>query len=255
MHKLLAPFRFVSALIYSLACITMVLVYLQWVKPEKKVGIIRAWSRAFIKIVGIDLKCEGEIYPEHCLLLANHVSFLDIFALDSQKPGRFIAKSEIANWPIFGRIAKGVDTLFIERKNRRSIIEVNAQLSDALKAKQTVMLFPEGRTSPGLTLLPLKPNLIEPAVISNTPVQPVALCYLENGQKTTKASYANVSIFACLWTIVSTPGLALTVKFLPVIHPDGKNRHDVARLASASMSAAMGVKDPMLENEQQGLHN
>ena len=127
MHKISGAFRFVAALLYVVACITMVLFYLQWVKPEKKVGIIRSWAAFLIKIVGIKLKCEGEVYPSHCLLVANHVSFLDIFALDSQKPGRFIAKSEIANWPIFGRIAKGVDTLFIERKNRRSIVEVNEQ--------------------------------------------------------------------------------------------------------------------------------
>ncbi len=248
MHKISGAFRFVAALLYVVACITMVLFYLQWVKPEKKVGIIRSWAAFLIKIVGIELKCEGEVYPSHCLLVANHVSFLDIFALDSQKPGRFIAKSEIANWPIFGRIAKGVDTLFIERKNRRSIVEVNEQLSLALQAGQTVMLFPEGRTSLGLSLLPLKANLMEPAVMSGTPIQPVVLCYTENGEKTTKASYANISIFACLWTIVSTPNLALTMKFLPVIDTHGKARREVAKIASASMSEAMGVPDPMLEN-------
>ena len=111
--------------------------------------------------------------------------------------------------------------------------------------KQTIMLFPEGRTSPGLTLLPLKANLIEPAILSATPVLPVALCYTEQGRKTTKASYANVQIFACLWTIVSTPGLALTMKFLPLIDVYGKTRHEVAKEASALMSAAMGVEDPM----------
>ena len=170
---------------------------------------------------------------------------MDIFALNAMKPGRFIAKSEIAGWPVFGRIAKGVDTLFIQRKNRRSIISVNEQISAALMQHQTIMLFPEGKTSEGVSLLPLKPNLIEPAILSGTPVLPVAICYTENGEKTTKASYANISIFKCLWTICSTPGLAVTLKVLPTINVEGKTRHEVACEASALMSAAMGVADPM----------
>ena len=248
MNKFLGAIRFIGALVFALACITVVLLYLQWIKPENKVNIIRSWSQAFLKLVGLQVKVEGQVYPNYCLLLANHVSFLDIFALNSQKPGRFIAKSEIADWPVFGQIAKGVDTLFIQRKNRRSILEVNQQLGEALKEEQTVMLFPEGRTSVGLTLLPLKSNLIEPAIISNTVIQPVVLCYTENGEKTTKASYANVSIFKCLWTIVTTPNLGLTIKFLPIITPQGKDRHEVARLASAQMSEALGVPDPMKQN-------
>lgn len=246
MNKIVGAARFVSALFYALACILLVLFYLQWVKPEKKKDIIRSWARTFINIVGMRFDVQGEVYDRYCLIVANHISFIDIFALNAMKPGRFIAKSEIAGWPVFGRIAKGVDTLFIERKNRRSIISVNEQISAALMKGQTIMLFPEGRTSIGVSLLPLKANLIEPAVLSGTPVMPVAICYTENGEKTTKASYANISIFKCLWTICSTPGLAVTLKVQPVIDVDGKTRHEVAAEASAVMSRAMGVPDPML---------
>lgn len=245
MSKAVGVFRFVAALVYAVACILMVLFYLQWVSPNKKVGLLRSWSAAFLRIVGIKLKIEGDIYDKHCLIVANHISFIDIFGLNVAKPGRFIAKSEIANWPIFGRIAKGVDTLFIERKNRRSIVTVNQQISDALSKQQTIMLFPEGKTSVGMTLLPLRSNLIEPAVMSRTPVQPFVLVYRENGMPTTKASYAHISLFPCLWNIVSTPGLSLTVKALPLIDPTGKDRRQVAAEASAMMSEAMGVVDPM----------
>ena len=245
MHKIVGVFRFFAALLFALACIVLVLVYLQWVSPSKKRGVIKTWAAAFMRIVGMKWHVEGEVYDKPCLIVANHISFIDIFALNAVKPGRFIAKSEIADWPVFGRIAKGVDTLFIQRKNHRSIITVNQQISGALMDKQTIMLFPEGKTSPGLTLLPLKANLIEPAILSGTPELPVALCYTENGQKTVKASYANIQIFVCLWTIVSTPGLELTMKFLPLIDVNGKTRHEVAKEASALMSAAMGVDDPM----------
>ena len=254
MNKIVGCYRFVCGLLFALACILLVLFYLQWVKPEAKRNIIRSWARTFINLIGMKFRVKGEVYENPCLIVANHISFVDIFALNALKPGRFIAKSEIAGWPVFGRIAKGVDTLFIERKNHRSIIAVNEQISAALMQKQTVMLFPEGKTSIGVSLLPLKANLIEPAVLSGTPVQPVAICYTENGQKTTKASYANISIFDCLWTICSTPGLAVTLKVLPIIDVTGKTRHEVAHEAAASMSEAMGVPNPM-QNQPEKLHH
>lgn len=245
MNKIVGSFRFILALLFALACILLVLFYLQWIKPEAKRKIIKTWARTFIDMIGMRFSVEGDVYKSHCLIVANHISFVDIFALNAMKPGRFIAKSEIAAWPVFGRIAKGVDTLFIQRKNIRSIISVNEQISAALMQHQTIMLFPEGKTSEGVSLLPLKPNLIEPAILSCTPVLPVAICYTENGVKTTKASYANISIFKCLWTICSTPGLAVTLKVLPTINVEGKTRHEVACEASALMSSAMGVTDPM----------
>ncbi len=244
MQKIVGSIRFMLAIIYAVACILMVLLYMQWLKPENKVGVLRAWSLAFLKIVGIRLKLEGTVYDKHCLLIANHISFIDIFGLDAIKPGRFIAKSEIADWPIFGRIAKGVDTLFIKRKSRRSILEVNEQISEALSKKQTIMLFPEGRTSVGMTLLPLRSNLIEPAVMSGTPIQPFVLIYRENGMPTTKVAYTDISLFGCLWNIVTTKGLTLTIKALPLIDPSDKDRRQVAAEASAMMSEAMGVVDP-----------
>ena len=245
MKTIRGALRFTAAMIFVVACILAVLLYLQWVKPEKKIGFLRSWCRVLLRIVGIDLKIEGTVYEKHCLIVANHISFMDIFGLNVVKPGRFIAKSEIAGWPIFGRIAKGVDTLFIERKNRRSIVTVNEQISDALSKKQTIMLFPEGRTSVGTTLLPLRSNLMEPAVMSETPIQPIVLLYREHGMPTTKASYTDLSIFACLWNIVSSDGLTLTLKVLPLIDPKGKDRREVAAEASALMSKAMGVVDPM----------
>ena len=254
MNKVVGVFRFVAALCFALGCIVLVLLYLQWIKPEAKRTIIKSWARTFIRMIGMRLTIEGTVYEDSCLIVANHISFVDIFALNAMKPGRFIAKSEIADWPVFGRIAKGVDTLFIQRRNHRSIIAVNEQISAALMQKQTIMLFPEGKTSIGVSLLPLKANLIEPAVLSATPVLPVAICYTEKGQKTTKASYANISIFKCLWTICSTPDLAVTLKVLPVIDVRGKTRHEVAAEAAAVMSQAMGVPNPMID-QPEGLHH
>ena len=81
--------------------------------------------------------------------------------------------------------------------------------------------------------------------MSATPIQPIVLLYREHGLPTTKASYTDISLFACLWNIVSSDGLTLTIKVLPLIDPTGKDRREVAVEASAMMSEAMGVVDPM----------
>ena len=84
MNKIVGAARFVSALFYALACILLVLFYLQWVKPEKKKDIIRSWARTFINIVGMRFDVQGEVYDRYCLIVANHISFIDIFSIYSR---------------------------------------------------------------------------------------------------------------------------------------------------------------------------
>ena len=81
--------------------------------------------------------------------------------------------------------------------------------------------------------------------MSATPIQPIVLLYREPGLPTTKASYTDITLFACLWNIVSSDGLTLTIKVLPLIDPTGKNRREVAAAASAMMREARGVVEPM----------
>lgn len=78
MNKIVGSFRFVLALLFALACILLVLFYLQWIKPEAKRKIIRTWARSFINMIGMRFSVEGDVYKSHCLIVANHISFVDI---------------------------------------------------------------------------------------------------------------------------------------------------------------------------------
>lgn len=117
------------------------------------------------------------------LLYSNHVSWLDIFALNSVSPLTFIAKSEIADWPLAGVLAKRSGTLFIERGKRHAVRQVIQEAVEVLKAGRTVAVFPEGTTGAGDELLPFHSNFIQPALLAGVAVVPVSLQYQDESGK------------------------------------------------------------------------
>ena len=245
MNTLRGALRFSAMMLFAVYIYLLALFCLLWLPVKKKEGILNFHARMMMAILGIGARIEGKVEPGTALGIANHVSFVDIVLLYIAHPGRFVAKKEIASWPVIGTITKGTDTLFIDRKNNRSILGVNAAIAASLKAKEDVYVFAEGRTGDGTKLLPFKSNLFQPAVDTGSDIQPVALCYEYGGKLTDKASYCSKNLLKCLWDIVTTPGITATIKVLAPIKTAGKNRHQLAREASAAMAAAMGVDDPL----------
>ena len=109
------------------------------------------------------------------MVCANHVSFLDIFVLDAVLPSRFVAKKEIASWPVFGMISRGVGTLFIDRSRRRAVLEVAELMSSTMKKGENVLFFPEGTTGKGDVLLPFYANLFTAGPRAEAEILPVTL--------------------------------------------------------------------------------
>ncbi|WP_230370232.1 lysophospholipid acyltransferase family protein [Paludibacterium denitrificans] len=167
--------------------------YKRLAQPERAV-VTRRWSAQLLKILGISLKVNGlnpGFYPPNTLLVANHVSWLDIFVLNSVTVSRFVAKREIRDWPVIGWLVQVGGTLFIDRSNRRDASRVNQQLAEALAKGGCMAVFPEATTSDGRGLLPFKSSLFEAALLAKGTVQPVALRYqLPDGELTTAAAYA-----------------------------------------------------------------
>jgi 1-acyl-sn-glycerol-3-phosphate acyltransferase len=106
---------------------------------------IRRWSRKLLDLLHVDLRLAGALAHPNVVVVANHVSWLDIFALHAIGPVRFIAKSEIARWPVLGRLVAGVGTLFIERERRQDTHRVNRDIAQALADGDIVAVFPKAR--------------------------------------------------------------------------------------------------------------
>lgn len=139
------------------------------------------WATRLLRVLGIELRARGLPFrPGAKLLIANHVSWLDIMAIHAVCPeARFVSKADVRHWPVIGWLVEAAGTLFIEREKKRDAMRVIHQMAAAMQAGDTVAVFPEGTTSDGHGVLPFHANLLQAAIATDVPVQPVVLRFAD----------------------------------------------------------------------------
>jgi 1-acyl-sn-glycerol-3-phosphate acyltransferase len=168
-----------SALLLPLALGTRLLA---WCRAERAAlrlaaAVQRGWGRGILSVLGVELELEGRPPAGACVIVANHLSYLDIPVLSAHFPGRFVAKSEIAGWPVLGRLAATVGTIFLVQKRRRDVVRVEHEMERTLAAGVPVVLFPEGHSTRGLGVDRLHSSLLECAVRGRIPCLAVTIGY------------------------------------------------------------------------------
>jgi len=201
---------------------------------------IQRWAAQLNKLLGIRVIVHGQppLGDRAALLLANHVSWFDIFALNSVRMARFVAKSDVKSWPVIGRLCHGTGTLFIERKRKQDTLRANLEIATCLREGHLIAVFPEGTTSDGMSLKPFRSSLLQPAVDNNCEIRPVYLRYLDaNGHPSTLAAYHdNTSFGRSLWQLLGARGLTIELHYLPSVTPDGnKDRRTLTRQIENAM--------------------
>jgi 1-acyl-sn-glycerol-3-phosphate acyltransferase len=216
-------------MVRGLATITFVFPKL---KPAEKNKRIQAWAQVLLAHLAINFVVIGQA-PRHSpvLLAANHISWLDVYIILATCPCRFVAKSEVQQWPLVGRLAAATGTLFIARQSPRDAVRVVHQMTAQLHAGDTLAIFPEGTTSNGLQLLPFHANLFQAAVSANAPVQPVALRFSD--EATGCASLAPIyidqdTLLGSIWRTLKAPPLRATITFGATQLPHGRDRRALA---------------------------
>jgi 1-acyl-sn-glycerol-3-phosphate acyltransferase len=132
--------------------------------------IFGAWCRAMLRATHVRVSVHGSPPKGPCFLVANHLGYIDVFAIGAQTDCVFVSMAELARWPLIGFMARRLGTLFIDRSRKRDIPLVNREIEAAFARGQVVVIFPEGRHSPGDELLPFRTALLEPAARSAHPV-------------------------------------------------------------------------------------
>lgn len=199
--------------------------------------IMRWWSGKLVRILNVTPVVEGpppDAAQPAAMIAANHVSWLDIFVLASVHPARFIAKSEIRDWPFVGWIVEKAGTLFIRRGGgRRDLAHITERAHAALAEGDCVGLFPEGTTTEGDKLLKFHGALFEPATANGARVHPVAIRYEhEDGTLCRAASFAGeISFMQSFGLIARQRRIVARVSFSEPIDTVGIGRRDVARIA------------------------
>jgi 1-acyl-sn-glycerol-3-phosphate acyltransferase len=203
---------------------------------------IRRWSRRLLHLMSVEIRIDGALAHPNVLVVANHVSWLDIFALHAVGPVRFIAKSEIARWPLIGRLVRGVGTLFIERARRHDTHRVNREVATALAEGDIVAVFPEGTVTDGTKLLPFKGSLLQPIIESAGYVQPVAIRYrTRTGDISRAPAYDDVTFLHSFWRICGERAIVADIVAAPPLPAAGRHRRALAADAEALIRAALAL--------------
>ncbi len=207
--------------------------------------IIASWSRLLMRCCGTLVR--ERIAPgaaplaatAGAMLLSNHISWIDIFAIDSIAAAVFVAKAEVARWPLVGTLVSRAGTVFIERSRRHAVHDVIARLEQRIRSGHRVAVFPEGTTSDGTCVLPFYGNLAQAAIGAHAPVVPVALRYIDAGGQPTRVPVyvGDTHFLASLWQVTGHPRLIVEVHVLPAIVPaPGMTRQELARRVRDAIS-------------------
>ena len=233
--------RLVLHLLQGLATCALVFPWAGFALRER---LVRSWSARLLRICGVEVERQDAAAPlQHALIVSNHVSWLDIFVINSVHPCRFVAKAEIRAWPVLGWLAAQAGTVFIARGNRRDLRHIFKGLVDALAQRQRVAFFPEGTTANQGSLLPFHANLFEAAIDAAVEVQPCALAYVDRaGGWHAAVDYVGDTTFVdSILRILGGEPVMARLGCLAPISTQGAHRRELAGAAHDAIADALGI--------------
>jgi 1-acyl-sn-glycerol-3-phosphate acyltransferase len=214
-----------------------------WAGAALRERLVRRWSARLLGICRVRVeRAAGAEALAHALIVANHISWLDIFVINSVLPCRFVAKAEIRAWPVLGWLVEKAGTVFIARGSRRELRHIFKGLVDALAQHQRVAFFPEGTTAAQGQLLPFHANLFEAAIDAGVPVQPYALAYLDGrGGWHQAVDYTGEVTFvdSILRILGGEPVVARLACLTPIGAGKGAHRRELAQQAHEAIQNAL----------------
>nr|WP_315213661.1 lysophospholipid acyltransferase family protein [uncultured Duganella sp.] len=242
--KISMIFRLARVMLHVLLGMGICATVFPWISQDKRNGHIRRWSTRLLKMCNVKVEQQAAApMLERAVVVANHVSWLDIFVVHSLHPSHFVAKAEIRSWPLAGWLAEKAGTVFISRGNRRDLRHIFKGLVTTLERGERVAFFPEGTTSSQGKLLPFHANLFEAAIDAKVPVQPVALSYVDpKGARHPSVDFIGDMTFAeSIIAILDGPPVMAKLMVLPPIDTIGAHRRELAEVTHRAVAAALGV--------------
>ena len=199
-------FKIILILIHLLIG-TLCILFFPVINRKLKKLLIKRWSSLLLKIFKINLVVNNDLKKilskKNYLIVSNHISWLDIFIINSAYPVAFVAKQSISKWPILSWLVKASETIFIDRKRITKIKETSKEVENFLENKGSICIFPEGTSSDGSKLLNFKSNLLQTAINKNISVLPIAIQYLQNQNFcSAPAYYAELSLLDSIRNLI-----------------------------------------------------
>lgn len=231
--SLAAAWRLLRIAVHVLRGAWLIRFRLQGLESDQKQVLIRAWALDLLAWLAIKLEAPA-LPAQHgpVLLVANHISWIDIVVLLATSPCRLVSKADVHHWPLIGPMAAAMGTVFIERESRRDAMRVVHHMAEAFREDAVLAVFPEGTTGDGRELLPFHGNLLQAAIATDTPVQPLALRYEDAASGVLSRAPAYIgddSLLHTLWRTLRTPGLQVRLTVGLPEHAQGRERRQWAQ--------------------------
>ncbi|MEY5098618.1 MAG: hypothetical protein RJA36_1337 [Pseudomonadota bacterium] len=248
MRSLRATVRVVRVLVHLVDGLWTVRWRFARADPAQRQALVQDWSRRMLGHLGVNLVVHGEPPAEGPrLLLANHISWLDIIVISAAAPCRFVSKSEVRRWPVVGLLVEGTGTLFIEREKRRDARRVVFQIAERLRAGDMLTVFPEGTTGDGRSLLPFHPNLLQAAVDTDMPVQLLGLRYRHalKGEHHDAPTYVgDTSLVASVWRTLGSRHVQAELHVGEADTAQGRDRRTWAQSLRRELAQRLDLPEP-----------
>ena len=213
-------------------------------RGEASIGnrLIRVWSRWFLRLFGLRVRSVGPPLPDPVMFVANHSSWFDITVLHTQRAAGFVAKAEIARWPLVNWMARKGGTLFHRRGSTQSLGATMALMSARLRDRRSVAAFPEGGTGPGDALRVFHARIFQAALDANAPVQPVAIRYMHDGVTWLGPAFRpGESFLGNVLRMLGTRAFEAEVHFLDPVICGAEGRRRMADDARTRIAQALGI--------------
>lgn len=244
-------YRLLRVILHLLAGLLTSALVFPLVDAGRREARIHRWSRKLLTLCGVSVEIAGAHTPaaSHALIVANHVSWLDIFVINSMRPCRFVAKADIRDWPLIGWLCEKAGTVFISRGSVRDVRRIYQGLVASLHDGERVAFFPEGTVASQGTVLPFHANLFEAAIEAAVPIQPYALRYVDSkGNLHDAVDFVGETTFVqSMLTILKSSGITAQLITLPLIPIDGPpHRRELAQVTRDVIAGALGYEEKAL---------
>ncbi|MDL2355932.1 MAG: lysophospholipid acyltransferase family protein [Pseudomonadota bacterium] len=243
MTQLRLAARLAAVLLHILAGLAICLLVFPWIGPARRMGHIQRWSRRVLRTFGVTVEHGGEpaVLP-NALLVANHISWVDVFVINASYPSRFVAKSEVRGWPLIGPLSALAGTLYVARARQSDLKRTVGELARRLRAGERIACFPEGTSAAQGDLQPFRANLFESAIDAGVPVQALAVSYVDAaGAAHRSVEYiAATSLAGSMLAILVGPPIRARLHAMPALASSGATRRALALASEQQVRAALG---------------
>ena len=220
--------------------------WLPRLQGERRKNLVRRWSAAILTILNVRLQVSGfvpnAVTPQG-MYVSNHISWLDIWIINSLLSPRFVAKSEVRSWPFIGWLAEKGGVIFIERARKQDTLRVSGAAAETLAQGESLCVFPEGTTTDGSFMVPFRSSLLQAAVDTGVLMRPMALRYraADNSANTAIAYAGETTLLESMLAIVSQQEICAELEFLTPLPALEQDRRILAQQAESAIAVALNL--------------